>query len=227
MSSVIKRSFITLGIFLGLTICTGNTVHAENTVQNQTRDQEYADLTAAFAAAEKGITKLAEKTLPKALKKGKALTLPVIKGVDVYYVTLSGSGNTKVVLKTVNPSFDKNELKGITLSKDAGMSAKKVSANSLPSSLTSCVSMKDNVITIGTIPSGERLISGFWIVGKTPISKVGVTTKVNSGKVKVNAVVNSDGTLTLAPDSENADKGSIKLTYVLNRQKYKAVIKVI
>ncbi len=171
--------------------------------------------------------KLSTKTIPNALKKGKNLTLPTIKGVDYYTIAIADQTiGTKVTIKVVSMGFDKKELKGVTLKKDAGVSANQVSANSLPAAEGKCANVKDNIITLATLPGDGRTIGGFWTIGKTPLTKVGVTTAVKSGKVMVNAVVNSDGTLTFALDPQNKAKGSVKITYTLNRKKYKAAVKV-
>ena len=163
----------------------------------------------------------------KTLVRKNVFALPLIKGVDSYELKLEKADEkTAVLVKVVNTSFDKKELKNVIIPVTA-VSGNKVSANSVPASTTGCAnSNKNGVVTVGTLPADSRFLGGYWIVGKDVMDKFGVTKSVKSGSVMANAVVNSDGTITFALDSANVKKGSIKLTYVLNGIKYKAVVKV-
>ena len=180
----------------------------------------------ASTKVEKAIAK-AEKKANKTLNRKNVLAIPYLKNVESYNLVFTDTASkTKVTVKVVNVRFDKKELKKVKLSKDAGVSANQVSENALPASVTACATEKGNIITLGTIPGKDRFVGGYWIVGKTVMDKIGVTTPVKSGKVELNAVVNKDGTITFALAKSNVKKGSIKLTYCLNGKKYKATIKV-
>ena len=169
----------------------------------------------------------AQKKANKTLKKKNVLAIPTIKNVDSYKLVFTeAEGKSGVTVTVVNVRFDKKELKGTKISKEAVVSANNVSENAVPASETACVAVKDNIITLGTMPYKNRFVGGYWMVGKTPITKIGVTTAVKSGKVQLNAVVNKNGTITFALAPENVKKGSVKLTYCLNGKKYKASIKV-
>ena len=169
----------------------------------------------------------AQKKANKTLNRKNVLAIPYLKNVDSYKLVFTeAEGKSGVTVTVVNVRFDKKELKGTKISKEAVVSANNVSENAVPASENECVAMKDNIITLGTMPYKNRFVGGYWMVGKTPITKIGVTTPVNSGKVKLNAVVNKNGTITFALAPENVKKGSIKLTYCLNGKKYKATIKV-
>ncbi len=52
-------------------------------------------------------------------------------------------------------------------------------------------------------------------------------TALKSGKVLVDAVADSDGTVILAFNKDNTKNGSLKITYNLGGRKYKAVVNVI
>ncbi len=163
----------------------------------------------------------------KTLIKKNVFVLPLIKGVDTYELVLKNAAdNTVVTVKVVNTSFNKNELKNVTLPMTAGVSANMVSANCLPAATDKCASQNGNIVTLGTLPADSRFVGGYWMVGKDVMDKIGVTKSVKSGSVVANAVVNLDGTITFALDSANAKKGSIKLTYMLNGKKYKAAVKI-
>jgi hypothetical protein len=180
----------------------------------------------ASTKVEKAIAK-AEKKANKTLIKKNVLAIPYLKNVESYNLVFTDTASkTKVTVKVVNVRFDKKELKQVKLSKDAGVSANQVSENALPASVTACATEKGNIITLGTIPGKDRFVGGYWIVGKTVMDKIGVTTPEKSGKVELNAVVNKNGTITFALAKSNVKKGSIKLTYCLNGKKYKATIKV-
>ncbi|MBR6328738.1 MAG: hypothetical protein IKR68_03730 [Lachnospiraceae bacterium] len=169
----------------------------------------------------------AQKKANKTLKRKNVLTIPTIKNVDSYKLVFTeAEGKSGVTVTVVNVRFDKKELKGTKISKEAVVSANNVSENAVPASETACVAVKDNIITLGTMPYKNRFVGGYWMVGKTPITKIGVTTAAKSGKVQLNAVVNKNGTITFALAPENVKKGSVKLTYCLNGKKYKASIKV-
>jgi len=184
-------------------------------------------------ASEKVTSKMAATTgkaaakISKSLSKKDVFQLPLIKGVDSYELLLENKEEkTAVTVKVVNVSFDKKELKDVSIPVGTSVSIDKVSANTIPASAKSCANVKNGFVTVGTLPADSRFMGGYWMVGKDVITKYGTVQKVKSGSAIVDAVVNSDGTITVALDSTNEKTGSIKLTYMLNGMKYKAAIKI-
>ena len=167
------------------------------------------------------VQKAAEKVQKGASRKGVAV-LKAVKTSPVYVLTLTNaSKNIKVDLYVVNVSLDKKSIKGLALT-TATVSTDAVSKNRVDISKT-FGAVNGNTATIGTTPADERFVSGVWMIGKTAISKVGEPVSVTSGKLSVTAIVNADGTITVAPAG---GKGTIKFVYMLNGKKYTAAIKV-
>ncbi len=143
------------------------------------------------------------------------------------YELILVSGKKQLIIDVVDVSLNKSDLKKAILKKEVAKEA--VSSYSVSENLIGADGFtdKEGVLTISTRPDVKtgiagrdgrtaRFITGVWTVaGRDVVS--GGTILITRGKVKVYAMVNSDGTLSIAK-AEGSKKGNVEIRYTLNGQ---------